>query len=62
MSNDKFVSTLQFREEDYPEVVRVANELAELEDRKPHGSIKRLIVEEGQKKIDKLKAEKKAEK
>ena len=62
MSNDKFVSTLSFHDTKYPEVVRVANELAEAEDRKPHDSIRVLVVEEGQKKIDRLKAEKEAKK
>ncbi len=62
MSNGEFVSTLQFREENYPEVVRIANELAEAEDRKPHDSLRILVEEEGQKKIDRLKAEQKAKK
>lgn len=51
------ISNIILSEENYPEVVRVANELAELEERKPHDSIKRLIEEEGQKKIDRLQAE-----
>ena len=56
MSNT--ITIIQFRNEQYPEVVRIGNELADLEERKPHDSIKRLIEEEGQKKIDRLKAEK----
>lgn len=49
------ISTIQFREENYPKVIQIANELAELEDRKPHDSIRLLIEEEGRKKIDRLK-------
>lgn len=56
MANE--ITIIQFREENYPEVVRIANELADAEERKPHDSIKRLIEDEGQKKIDRLKAEK----
>ncbi len=61
MSNE-LIKSLQFREEIYPEVVRIANELAQLEQRKPHDSIKMLLEEEGQKKIEKLKAQSKVEK
>ena len=57
MSNDN-VKNFQFRDDTYPEVVRVANELAKLENRKPHDSIKILIEEAGQAKIDRLKEEK----
>lgn len=56
MSNE-LIKTIQFREEVYPEVVRIANELAQLEQRKPHDSIKMLIEEAGREKIDRLKAQ-----
>lgn len=57
MSNNG-IKVVQFREEDYPEVIRIGNELADLEERKPHDSVRRLIEDEGQKKIDRLKEEK----
>jgi len=53
-------TVLNFRNDNYREVLRIANELAELEDRKPHDSIRILVEEDGQKKIDRLKAEKEA--
>ena len=61
MANE-YVTTFNFREDYYPDLVRIANELAELEDRKPHDSLRILVEEEGQKKIDRLKAEKEAKK
>lgn len=54
--NNKIVS-LTFTEQNAPEVLGVANELAELEDRKPHDSAKRLILEAGKAKIVELKKE-----
>ncbi len=56
------ISTLNFAQEAYPTVVRIANELAELEQRSAHDSISLLVIAEGQKKIDRLKAEKEAKK
>lgn len=55
MANEVQVTTIQFREEIYPEVLRITNELAQLDNRKPHDSIRILIEEAGQKKIDRLK-------
>ena len=55
MVNNK-VDTVGFRKENYPEVLNVANELAELEQRRPHDSIRLLILEAGRTKIEKLKA------
>ena len=57
MSNE-YIKAMAFREENYPEVVRIGNELAALERRSAHDSLKLLITEEGQKKIDRLKLEK----
>lgn len=57
MSNDE-VDSIGFRKQNYPDVLEVANELAELERRKAHDSIRLLILEEGRKKIERLKAEK----
>ena len=56
MSNNN-VESIGFRRENYPKVLKVANELADLEDRKPHDSISKLILEAGQEKIDKLRSE-----
>lgn len=50
-------TNILFNDQDYPEVVEVANELAELEKRKPHDSLKLLILEQGRKKIERLKLE-----
>ena len=49
------IDTLGFRKKDYPDVLKVANELAELEDRKPHDSVRLLILEAGRAKIARLK-------
>ncbi len=55
MANNK-VDTVGFRKENYPEVLNVANELAELEQRRPHDSIRLLILEAGKAKIQQLKS------
>lgn len=55
------ISSLNFTEESYPAVIRIANELANLERRSRHDSIGLLVIDEGQKKIDRLKAERKAQ-
>ena len=55
MSNNN-VETIGFRRENYPEVLAIANELADLEDRSPHDSIRKLILEAGREKIDKLRS------
>ena len=52
------VSSIVFQKENYPEVVRIANELAELQNRRPHDAMKIFIEREGQKEIHRLKAEK----
>ena len=55
MANGK-VDTVGFKKENYPDVLEVANELAKLEQRKPHDSIRILILEAGKTKIEKLKS------
>ena len=55
MQNDK-VRYLTFNEQNAPEVLKTTNRLAELEDRKPHDSIKLLILEAGRAKIAELEA------
>ncbi len=56
MSNNN-VETIGFRKENYPEILIIANELADLEDRSPHDSIRKLILEAGREKIDKIRSE-----
>lgn len=55
---NKPVTGLNLPDTTYKEVVKIANELAKLENRTPHDSIRVLIEEEGRKKIKRLKAEK----
>ena len=50
------ITTLNFRHEYDPEVLDTINKLSELEERKPHDSAKRLIVEEGNKRIKELES------
>ncbi len=45
------IENLVFTKTTYPDVLEVANKLAELEQRKPHDSIRLLILEAGNKKI-----------
>lgn len=52
------IESLSFKKEYYPEVIKVANRLAELMDRNPHDAMRNFIVEKGQAEIDRLKAEK----
>ncbi len=56
MSNNN-VESIGFRRENYPNVLAVANELADLENRKPHDSISNLILEAGRTKIAKIRSE-----
>jgi len=56
MSNNN-VESIGFRRENYPKVLKVANELADVEKRKPHDSIRWLILEAGREKIDKIRSE-----
>ena len=56
MANSK-VDTISFKKENYSDVLEVANELAELEQRKPHDSIRLLILEAGKARIAKLQEE-----
>lgn len=51
--NDK-VKSLNFTEQQDPDVLEVANEIAELDKRKPHDSIRLLILEAGKSKIAQL--------
>ena len=60
MANDK-VDTIGFRKENYPDVIVIANRLAELEQRRPHDSIRLLILEEGKNKISRLEQQSQAE-
>jgi len=55
MAKTRTVRTFFFNES---EVAKVGNKLANLETRKPHDSLRLLIVEEGTKKIERLQAEK----
>jgi len=48
------IKNLVFSENKYSDVLVVANRLAELEQRKPHDSIRLLILEAGSKKIGQL--------
>lgn len=54
MAND--ITQLTFNKDAYPDVLEVINTLAELEDRKPHDSARRLIVDAGNKRIKELSA------
>jgi len=56
MANNK-IDSIGFRKENYPDVLEVANRLAELERRKPHDSVRLLILEAGKEKISKLEQE-----
>ncbi len=56
MSNNK-VDTVGFKKENYPDVLKVANKLAELEQRRPHDSIRLLILEAGRAKIARLQSQ-----
>ncbi|KKN73482.1 hypothetical protein LCGC14_0400570 [marine sediment metagenome] len=51
------IENLVFTKTTYPDVLEVANKLAELEQRKPHDSIRLLILEAGNKKITQLDSE-----
>ena len=53
----KNIKTINFNVRDASEVLEIANKLAELEQRKPHDSIKLLILEAGKEKIDRLEQE-----
>ena len=55
MANQK-IENLVFSKLNYPDVLEVANRLAELEQRKPHDSIRLLILEAGKSKITQLEA------
>ena len=55
MSNG--ISQLHFNKEYSPDVLNIANELADLEQRKPHDSIRLLILEAGKNKIESLRNE-----
>ena len=50
------VSTVSYKQEYEPDVLEVVNQLAVLEQRKPHDSIRRLILEAGRARIARLKA------
>lgn len=49
------VKSIMFNETGYQEVIRIANELAELTDRRPADALRKFITDEGQKEIDRLK-------
>jgi hypothetical protein len=50
------IKHLTFNENAYPEVFEVVIKLSELEQRKPHDTARRLIVEAGQQRIKELSA------
>lgn len=51
----KKISTIYFDKDQYPDVIGIINDLAELEDRRPHDSAKRLILEAGRNRIEAIK-------
>lgn len=52
--------SMLFNQDSYPDLIKVANRLAELENRTPPNAIDTLVKECGPAKIERLKAEKKA--
>ncbi|KKN77247.1 hypothetical protein LCGC14_0362250 [marine sediment metagenome] len=50
------IQQLTFNRDSYSDVLEVTDELAALEQRKPHDSIRLLILEAGRAKIDKLRS------
>ena len=50
--------TIFITEENHPEVIRIANELADLDDRDATNAIRKLVLDNGPAKIERLKAEK----
>ena len=61
MANNQ-IANLRFKKDDNSDVLDVINELAELEQRKPHDTARRLILETGKQRIAELKAARQAEK
>jgi len=53
--NDK-IKYLNFNQDNNSDILDVLNELAELEQRKPHDTARRLILEAGKQRIAELKA------
>lgn len=51
------VENLTFIKKRHPEIIEIANRLAELEQRKPHDSVRLLILEAGKNKIAQLEQE-----
>ena len=51
------INALTFTAKQNPEILGVANELAKLERRFPHDSIRLLVLEEGRAKIARLKSQ-----
>ena len=56
MANNQ-IEYLAFSKQNAPDVLEVANRLAELEQRKPHDSIRLLILEAGRNRIAQLQGE-----
>jgi len=56
MSNNG-IKYINYNEQEDKDVLEVANELARLEQRKPHDSIRLLILEAGKAKITRLRQE-----
>jgi len=50
------IKQLTFNESTYPDVIDVVTKLADLEQRKPHDSARRLIIEAGNQRIKELSA------
>ena len=55
MANNQ-IANLRFNKDNNSDVLDVINELAELEERKPHDTARRLILEAGKQRIAELKA------
>jgi len=50
------IKQISLHETAYPKVIEVINKLAQLEDRKPHDTARRLIIEAGEQRIKELTA------
>jgi hypothetical protein len=55
MATEK-IKHLTYTEQNDPDILEIANELSELENRKPHDSIRLLILDAGRERISSLKA------
>lgn len=53
----KPVRSITFTSQKYPEIIAIVNRLANLLDRKPHDTAKRLLLECGQRQINEIEAQ-----